>query len=62
LPEATVVTVPRTYVDYVVTEYGIATLKGKSVKERIGELISVAHPDLRADLRREAKRLYGVEV
>lgn len=60
LPEATVVTVPRTFVDYVVTEYGIATLKGKTVRQRIDELISVAHPDFQAELRKEAKRLYAL--
>lgn len=62
LPEGTVVTVPRTYVDYVVTEHGIATLRGKTVRERIGELIGVAHPDFRAELKAEAKRVYGIAV
>ncbi|MCH8813569.1 MAG: hypothetical protein IH957_00520 [Chloroflexi bacterium] len=60
LEEGTVVTVPRTFVDYVVTEYGVATLRGKTVRERIGELITVAHPDLRAELRQQATRLYAV--
>ena len=55
-----VVTVPRTYVDYVVTEQGIATLRGKTIKERVGELIEVAHPDFRPELEDEARRLYGV--
>lgn len=59
LPPGGVVTVPRTFVDYVVTEYGIATLRGKTIKERARELISVAHPDFRADLEREAKTMYG---
>ena len=54
LPEHTVVTVPRTYVDYVVTEHGIATLRGKTLRERAEELISVAHPDFRAELRKTA--------
>ena len=62
LPEAAVVTVPRTLVDYVVTEHGIAALRGKSIRERIGELIAVAHPDFRAELRAEAKRLHNVAV
>ena len=62
LPEGTVVTVPRTYVDYVVTEHGIATLRGKTVRERIGELIGVAHPDFRAELKAEAQRVYGITV
>lgn len=53
-------TVHRGYVDYVVTEQGIAKLRGKSLRERTRELIAVAHPDFRADLTAEAKRLYGV--
>jgi acyl-CoA hydrolase len=62
LPEGSLVTVPRTLVDYVVTENGIATLRGKTVRERIGELIAVAHADFQGELRAEAKRLYGVTV
>ncbi len=62
LPEGTLVTVPRTLVDYVVTEHGIATLRGKTVRERIGELIAVSHPDFRGELKLEAKRLYGIAV
>lgn len=62
LPEGTLVTVPRTLVDYVVTEHGIATLRGKTVRERIGELIAVAHPDFVGELKLEAKRLYGITV
>ncbi len=58
----TVVTVHRGYVDFVVTEQGIAKLRGKSVRERCAELISVAHPDFRAELRKDAARLYGVTV
>ena len=60
MPPGTMVTVPRTFVDYVVTEHGIAKLRGKTVRERIGELLSVAHPDFRAELRAEATKLYGV--
>jgi len=62
LPEGTLVTVPRTLVDHVVTEHGIASLRGKTVRERIGELIAVAHPDFRSELKAEAKRLYGVAL
>lgn len=62
LPEGTLVTVPRTFVDYVVTEHGIAGLQGKTVRERISELIAVSHPDFRGELKREARRLYGVSV
>ena len=53
-----VVTVPRYHADYVVTEYGIAKLMGKNLRERAQELISVAHPDHRAELKQEAQRLF----
>ena len=39
---------------YVVTEYGMVNLKGKSVAERALALISIAHPDFREGLEREA--------
>ena len=61
-PPGTVQTVHRGFVDFVVTEQGIAKLRGKSIRERIGELISVAHPDFRAELRKDALRLYGIAV
>jgi 4-hydroxybutyrate CoA-transferase len=54
------VTVPRTYVDHVVTEQGIATLRGKTVKERVRALLDVAHPEFSDELAEEARRLYGV--
>jgi 4-hydroxybutyrate CoA-transferase len=60
LAPGTVVTTPRAFVDYVVTEHGIATLRGKSLRQRAQELIAIAHPDFRADLWREARRLYHV--
>jgi 4-hydroxybutyrate CoA-transferase len=56
LPEGTVVTVPRHYADIFVTEHGIARLKGRTLRERVGELISIAHPDFRAELRKEAQK------
>ena len=55
LEPGTIVTVPRTMADIVVTEYGIAHLKGKTQRERAEELIAVAHPDFRDDLIQEAK-------
>ena len=48
-----VVTTPRTEIDYVVTEYGIAKLWGRSLKERARALISIAHPDFRPMLAEE---------
>jgi len=59
-PPGTLVTVQRAFVDYVVTEEGIASLRGKTVRERCDELISVAHPDFRAELRRQAGQLHNL--
>lgn len=59
LPEGTPVSVPRTFVDFVVTENGIADLRGRSVNERVGMLIEIAHPDFRDELRVQARRLYA---
>ncbi|MCF7826076.1 MAG: GNAT family N-acetyltransferase [Candidatus Marinimicrobia bacterium] len=50
------VTLNRGDVHYVVTEYGIAYLHGKNIRERAMELISIAHPKFRADLIKQAKK------
>jgi len=55
LTPGNVVTTPRTDVMYVVTEYGIVNLKGRSVAERARALIGIAHPDFREQLEREAR-------
>jgi acyl-CoA hydrolase len=54
LTSGNVVTTPRSDIMYVVTEYGMVNLKGKSVPERAQALISLAHPDFREQLEREA--------
>lgn len=54
----TAVTLPAAFGDYVVTEYGIAKLFGKTLRQRAQELIAVAHPDFRAELQKEAEKLY----
>ena len=54
----TVVTVPRYYADTIVTEWGIAELMGKNERQRAEALIAIAHPDHRADLRRQADHLF----
>lgn len=51
LSEGAAVTTSRNDVDYIVTEYGIAELKGKTLRERAIALISIAHPDFRDSLR-----------
>jgi acyl-CoA hydrolase/GNAT superfamily N-acetyltransferase len=57
LKEGAGVTLNRGDVHYVVTEYGIAYLHGKNIRERAMELISIAHPKFRKDLIQEAKKL-----
>ncbi|MCL0048548.1 4-hydroxybutyrate CoA-transferase [Dehalococcoidia bacterium] len=58
LPPGTPVTIQRNCADYIVTEYGIASLRGKTIRQRVRELLGIAHPDFRAELEKEAKRLY----
>lgn len=55
-PGAGVVTT-RNHIHYVVTEYGVADLYGKTIRERTGQLINVAHPDFRGELTRQAQDL-----
>lgn len=56
LHEGAAVTTSRNDVDYVVTEYGIAWLRGRNVAERAEALIEIAHPDFREELRAEAQK------
>jgi acyl-CoA hydrolase len=62
LETGSTVTVHRGYVDYVVTEHGIAHLTGKSLRGRISEMLAVSHPDLRAELRQWSRRTYGAAL
>ena len=48
----------RAHVHYIVTEWGIADLYGKSIKDRIKEMINIAHPDHRENIEREAYASY----
>lgn len=57
LKEGSGVTLTRTDVRYVVTEYGIAYIHGKNIRERAMDLIAIAHPKFRPGLINEAKRL-----
>ena len=58
LPPGSVVTVPRTFVDFVVTEHGVANLQGRTQRERALALVDLAHPRFRETLRAEARRLF----
>ena len=60
LTPGAVVSVPRNAADIVVTEYGVAYLRGRSVRERALNLIAVAHPDFREELRRQARELFWI--
>ncbi|MDZ5460385.1 acetyl-CoA hydrolase/transferase family protein [Azohydromonas lata] len=57
LDAGTVVTTSKNDVNYVVSEYGVAQLRGKSMRERARALISIAHPDFRPALEEQAARL-----
>lgn len=48
----------RNHVHYVVTEYGVADLYGKTIRQRTQALIGIAHPDFREDLLKQAKELH----
>ncbi|MBN2223990.1 MAG: 4-hydroxybutyrate CoA-transferase [Deltaproteobacteria bacterium] len=51
----TVITTPRSDIQYIVTEYGVANLWLESIPKRVSEMIKIAHPEFREDLKREAK-------
>lgn len=57
LPGGTVITTGKNDVDHIVTEYGVAKLRGKTAKQRATALISIAHPDFRAELTKQARQL-----
>lgn len=57
LKEGAIVTLSRNDVDYVVTEYGVAELRGRTVSERADRLIAIAHPDFRMALKRQKDAL-----
>jgi 4-hydroxybutyrate CoA-transferase len=55
----TLITIPRYLADTVVTEFGVARLMDKNHRQRADELIAVAHPDFRGELRKKAAELWG---
>ena len=56
LSPGTHVSTSKNDINYVVTEYGVAQLRGKSAKQRAQELIAIAHPDFRVELTEQARR------
>ena len=59
LATGTAVTTMRADVDYVVTEHGVAHLRGKGLRERAEALLGIADPAFREQIREEAAALYG---
>lgn len=62
ITEGSAVTTPRNDVNYVVTEFGIAQLKGKTLKERARALIRITHPNFRAHLILEFRKRFNEEA
>lgn len=62
LDEGSIVSATRNDVHCVVTEYGIANLRGKSVPARAQALISIAHPDFRDELKAEFRKIYSRDL
>jgi acyl-CoA hydrolase len=57
LNRGAIVSLSRNDVDRVVTEYGIAELRGTNVRERVERLCNIAHPDFREDIMRQSVEL-----
>lgn len=54
-PAGTIITTPRHQLDVVITEYGVAELRGRTVRERARALAAIAHPDFRDSLLAQAE-------
>ena len=52
----------RAHAHYIVTEFGVANLRGKSLTERAKALISIAHPDFREQLTKECENVWGLSL
>jgi acyl-CoA hydrolase len=57
LTPGTHVSTSKNDINYVVTEFGVAQLRGKSAKQRVQEMISISHPNFRAELTEAAKKM-----
>jgi 4-hydroxybutyrate CoA-transferase len=60
LKEGAGVVTSRNHVRFVVTEFGVADLYGKTIRQRAQQLINIAHPDFRADLKKQAEKLHYI--
>lgn len=57
LTSGAVVSIPRNVADIIVTEYGVAYMRGRTISERARQLIAIAHPDFREELRAAAREM-----
>ncbi|MEG0292087.1 MAG: acetyl-CoA hydrolase/transferase C-terminal domain-containing protein [Anaerovoracaceae bacterium] len=55
------ITTSRCDADYIVTEYGVARMKGKSLHDRARQLINIAHPEFREKLKQDFKERFNIE-
>ena len=60
LKEGAGVVTSRNHVRFVVTEFGVADLYGKTIRQRAQQLINISHPDFRADLNKQAEKLHYI--
>ena len=60
LTPGSIVTTSKNDVDYIVTEYGIAHLRGKTLRQRAAALIEIAHPDFKDELLYEARKVFFI--
>ena len=58
LTPGTHVTTGKNDINYVVTEFGVAQLRGKSAQQRVKEMIAIAHPDFRGELSQAARQMH----
>ena len=58
LADGQVITDSRNDTEYVITEYGIADLWGKTNADKARELINIAHPDFRAELKEDFEKMF----
>jgi 4-hydroxybutyrate CoA-transferase len=56
------VSTSRNDVDYVVTEFGVASLRGQHIAERARRLTAIAHPDFRDELKEQFQAVYGLRM
>ena len=62
IPGGSTISAPRTMIQYVATEYGIASLSGKTLRERAEAMAAIAHPDFREELMKYARENFKFRV